>query len=801
MQHRRPVIFVALVLGMLIAAAFGIRMLSRPEPIATPERNPEPTLAYPRPSQATPQQSNDPKDRVQVDRDATAGGVVRGSASLLSVLNRTAPEGTRWSASKTEGADTVEFVVTATPVPLESGSWTLACLDADLAPLEHLTRVEAGKNAIIWVGPPGRLDLEVVDELGGPVSGAQVRWIPRFERRDSTGSPDLWRESDVRSTARTDQQGRVRLAQRAGGPGIVHVQAEGFLPAIRSLLGGGSLRIALRVPGELPPDLQVRDADSGAPVSGVRLWTREGPVTAASTPEGVLSFRAPVDAAQRLDVRGSGIAESRIDLNSIGRSALLVRGSTDARIEVLDGQGRPVEEALVLLFRSNRPGVGAVDAAEGVFGDVLLPSRATNEGGGLHLARRLPIGLPVQVLAIAGTRSATRTFVPAEESDPLRVSLHDGDFLDIVIPSSGGQDGSRVHGHVQYANYDRVPLRSLLREERVHVPQPERIRDILIAVDGHAPLELRPRSESLWSTRAGSTLEPLWVPSFRVAFRLRTDGDEPVVGADVRASWKHTNAVRYPDLHGFAPTGHPDWMQRVEVGVRGVSSALGIVEFELPEGEYTLFVGPDPRTAPPNHGFAYMRALTVRVTSNATQDLTLPGFARLSVVVVDENGLPPDRLEVRVEGGVAGATSRCVGNRWEGLVPTEARRLFVTAMPGRRSARVDLDALPDGEHELNIVLGERSGALVLSGEVEGLEGASVRIRARATRDENAPLVWEEDLRVDDPAWIPFDLPRGEPAFVQLTVQDQGSERWATEPEFVLWHPGAVLQFRLRRRGE
>lgn len=752
------------------------------EPVSAP-----PATGEPRQSLSPPSRS---ERRDPLARPASGSDEREASVSLLDVRSRRAPMGTHWALEPSGPAAEparVEREVTGEPWRLMAGDWRLACLDAELETLARKPiSLVPGEN-LVWVGAPTRLEVAVVDRENRPIADATVRWVVLDENLDPLGTRGFWDEGDVVAAATTDSAGCAELGAPVARPGVLFITAEGFCNAERPVLGPASLRVTLEQVASLPADLQAIGAFSGNPLPGVRAWGREGPVTAISGLDGSLRFVSEAGSSEPLRAMGDAILPTAFEIEDLNDRRLVVHERGRLSIVVTDVEGQVAADAMVTVVAGSEASEGPEGSEAS--GPVLLePVARPAEGGGFEAT--VALGHRVVVLASSGSASAEASLVPDAPHESVTIRLAPAEGLRVRLPDRR-PEGSTAVAVVELAN--RLKHRVGERGDSIEIPHPEHVRRIRVSVEGHAPLELKPRAGAPGGLERSGDLAPRWREAHRVRLLLEDERGEPVAGAFMRFSWRTSPVREYPDLHGFEPTDHPAWIQRVSARLGGTTDAAGRLTLRLPEGSYTVFVSPDSKSRVPSFGVAYQVAYTAEVRAAGEQRWTVPGMRLATVHAYHPSGAPVERIRIGVPGMLSGSHSECAGNRWQGWIAARAEEVFVTALPSGDVSRVPIDEPSTDPIELVTTIGGKDSAIRLVGETGGLAGELLEVTARSSSEPGAPALWSARIKVEDPAWIPLDIP-ADSAAVELSPVRKAGSTWDFTPKRQIWYPATVLEF-------
>jgi len=168
---------------------------------------------------------------------------------------------------------------------------------------------------------------------------------------------------------RTDEKGAFRLALKSSGLVSVRVEATGLAAkTLDRVKPGAPLQVTLIKGGSITGS--VKDAASGAPIKGARLWATDNRSVAAPDREpgaGQVEARTEARGHFRIEGLGPGTHTVRAAARGFGRAqrtAVLVDGKADFLLfpggslsgTVHDAAERPLEGALVRLEEERRPG-------------------------------------------------------------------------------------------------------------------------------------------------------------------------------------------------------------------------------------------------------------------------------------------------------------------------------------------------------------------------------------------------------------------------------------------------------------
>jgi hypothetical protein len=618
-------------------------------------------------------------------------------------------------------------------------------------------------------------------------------------RREVDGTRPFWDQGDLIASATTDLSGRADIAADACQPAVLYVHADGFIPGARRLLSLSNLTIRLDRGKPSTEEYVVLDRFTRQPVLGAQLFGREGPVSTSSEADGRVKLDRALDTSTTVQLRGDGIASMYFQLDQCSENEILAVPSSQIEIRLRTNDALYEEQPTVLLFRvPDRAGFAASpesvdEQVSSSMGEVLVPQSAEWQGEGKWRAV-IPARTPIQIYALLGDSGEASAIVTAEPGqDVVELSIEHGEPLLVQPPDDPkGIVGTAL---VEYWNRSRIALKQSPKTGAFHIARPADVRQVIIRVDGFAPIQIRPSPGGVEDQAAGGWVTPNWVPAHRGHFVVKDAEGNPVGGAGLRFSWSRSHSREYPALSGFAPTDHAGWVSRVDPAIEGLTGADGELVLSLPSGGYTVFVDPAEGLSLANRGgSAYRLAFAFDIQGDARFDWVIPNLRLVSVKAFSATGLPSKGFEVSAPEGLPGISSKSNGSFWQGWIPASARQLTIRSSSGADGAEVALAASLEPQLDLEVTLGSVQGAIILTGEGILWDGARAKVRATAGRSSGAPMLLDRIYDIGEGGWIPFDVPGQSQASIQVSVVLPGGKELSTSPLFQQWCPSSVLRF-------
>ncbi len=741
--------------------------------------------------------------RVRSDRvlreEPAAEAASRASVRLMDTVTRRAPLGSRWIVeSEIDSEAAVEFVVEGEALSLPAGSWRFSCVEGGWSTVRPGPLEIGNGPKTLLVGEPLELNVRAVDPGGQGVADARLFLTRPVARRGADGLHAYWNESDLIASATTGADGRAQLVAAASQPAVLYISARGFRSASRRLLSASDLTVRLE-PSEPPTeDYAVLEYRTRRPLPGVRLWGRQGPVSTASGGEGRLALLEAVSGSTRLQVRGEGVAPTYIRLDDCVEREILVLPTSTLEIRIAEAAWGSTERPAVLLFRepddldSADSGETRFDGGGSAFGEPVVPERAEARDGGA-LRAVVPAWVPIRVVALFEDGAASAVIAAEPGHDVVELAVGASEPLVVHLPDPSAR--LLLASNVEYGNRSRVFLDDRPASATLSVPAPEDVREVLVHVEGFAPIQLRPHPDRAEGPSQGGDVTPEWVPTHEGHFVVQDAEGIPVGGAALRFSWSRSHAPVHPGLSGFAPTDHPGWVERVAPRIEGHTDVEGELTVSLPAGSYTVWVDPAGGLSLSNRGGSgYRLAYALDIHEDARFDWTVPNLRLVSVKAYTGAGEPSRGFEVKVSGGMAGSVSKSNGSFWQRWLPSTAQELSIRSSSGGSGAQVPLVPWTGEQLKLEVTLGDVPGAIELSGQQPSWSGARVKVVARASALAGAPVLLDHTYPIGERGWVSFDVPGHTHAVVEARVVLPGGRELATSPPAQDWHPSAVLRF-------
>ena len=373
------------------------------------------------------------------------------------------------STSRMESREDGSFVVGK----LRPGEWTLRATSSQFLPRAQTQRVAAGERVegvVITLAAGAAVEGRVVDERGVGVAGAKVT----SERKETIGEMEIVRFSDEEAVT-TDDDGRFRLAGLTGERVTLKAYGGGHSTAVQRV-ETGAVGVVLQVE-RLGAVAGVLVTSSGAPIAGsrVRASTANGSGAVTAVVGGLADLelqrgddaRATTDAQGRFVVEGVRPGVVRVEAKGSAHLPAEQRGlqvrpaqrltglrliadlGAIARVEVVDGDGEPVEGADVELWPAPRPQMPGMRIESRVEasgpGDFVMAGRGRLGGGktdadGVAVIHGLPAAdavVKVRHVAFASPTPIPMR-LPASGEVTQRVVMQEACYIDVAVRRADG---------------------------------------------------------------------------------------------------------------------------------------------------------------------------------------------------------------------------------------------------------------------------------------------------------------------------------------------------------------------------